>query len=232
MQDIGWLNIAAIVWFLLLWVGYTRFAHYKAKRSATSISKIMGVLRKRWMSQLIERDVLIPDAALIANLESNVTFLASTSILVIAALLTALASTEKIHSVLIDIPFYIESTVFLLHLKIMVLILIYTYAFFTFSWSMRQYGFASVVIGGAPLLKQIDDKTEEEIAQFVRASSKVIDLAAHAYNYGLRSYYFSLSALVWFVNVWLFFVASTLVVVVLYMREFHSRPLRELRTLV
>jgi uncharacterized membrane protein len=229
-SNIGWYNIGALAWFIFLWLGYARFAHNQAKSSNKSLSSVMNRLRKQWMSQLVKRDMRMPDAALIANLERNVTFLASSSILVLAGLLTALASTEKIQEVLIDVPFYMESSSFLLHIKFFVLILIYAYAFFTFSWSMRQYGFASVVIGSAPLKEEVEE--DEGCAEdFIRVSAKVIDLAAHTYNYGLRAYYFSLSVLAWFVNVWLFIAASTLVVVVLYLREFHSRPLRELRAL-
>jgi len=229
MQEINTLNIAALVWFIFLWFGYARFAHFMAKRSDENLSSVMNKLRKRWMGQLLKREIRIPDAALIANLERNVTFLASTSMLVLAGLLTSLAATEQIQTVLLDVPFYVQSSPLLMHFKQFVLIVIYAYAFFTFSWSMRQYGFATVVIGAAPMLE--DDIDDEERERFMRVSSKVIDLAAHTYNYGLRAFYFSLSALAWFVSDWLFIGSSTLVVIVLYLREFHSRPLRELRAL-
>lgn len=229
MQDINFGNIAALIWFLLLWFGYARFAHFQARRSDNNLSSVMNRLRKRWMSKLLQREVRIPDAALIANLERNVTFLASTSMLILAGLLTALTATDALQSVLQEVPFYTASSHVLLHFKLFILIIIYAYAFFTFSWSMRQYGFATVVIGAAPL--NHETMTEDERQKFIRVSAKIIDLAAHTYNYGLRAFYFSLSVLAWFVNDLLFVLASTLVVVVLYMREFHSRPLKELRAL-
>lgn len=229
MQEISWLNIAALVWFVFLWLGYARFAHYKARRTEKSISSVMNLMRKRWMGQLLKREIRIPDAALIANLERSVTFLASTSMLILAGLLTSLAATEQIQTVLLDVPLYVATPPFLMHFKQFVLIIIYSYAFFTFSWSMRQYGFATVIIGAAPLTT--DDISEEEKNRFIRGSAKVIDLAAHTYNYGLRAFYFSLSVLAWFVNDWLFIFAATLVVCVLYIREFHSRPLKEMTLL-
>ena len=190
----------------------------------------MNRLRKTWMRQMMKRDLRIPDASLIANLEHNVTFLASTSIAVLAGLLAALTGTETIQAVLLDVPFYRESSAFLLHIKFFVLILIYVYAFFTFSWSMRQYGFATVVIGAAPSSEEA--KVDPENAdQYIYVSAKIIDLAAHTYNYGLRAFYYSLAVLAWFVNVYFFMFASTLVVLVLYLREFHSRPLQQFRTL-
>jgi uncharacterized membrane protein len=230
MQEIGWLNIVALFWFLTLWLGYTRFAHYKARRTTSSLSRVMGKLRKEWVRELMHRELRMADAALIANLERNVTFLASSSMLILAGLLTTLVATEKLQMVLVEVPFYIESSSFLLHLKLMVLIIIYVYAFFTFTWSMRQYGFVAVTVGAAPSIAEV--KAFPEKAEiYVRSTSKVIDLAAHTYNYGLRAFYFSLSVLAWFINAWLFIFASTLVLIVLYAREFHSRPLKELQRL-
>ncbi len=229
MREVSLINGVALIWFIFLWFGYSRFAHFKAKRSDKNLSSVMNRLRKRWMEQLLKREVRIPDAALIANLERNVTFLASTSMLILAGLLTALAATEQIQAVLVDVPFYVMTSPLLMHFKLFVLIIIYAYAFFTFSWSMRQYGFATVVIGAAPLFDDpIDDETRET---FIQVSAKVSDLAAHTYNYGLRAFYFSLPVLAWFVNDWVFMFSSTLVVIVLYLREFHSRPLQELRKL-
>ncbi|MNJ78871.1 hypothetical protein D3C77_767340 [compost metagenome] len=50
----------------------------------------------------------------------------------------------------------------------------------------------------------------------------MISLAANQFNFGLRSYYFGLAMLAWFINPWFFIIATTGVVLVLYRREFHS----------
>jgi uncharacterized membrane protein len=44
----------------------------------------------------------------------------------------------------------------------------------------------------------------------------------------LRAYYFSLAALSWFVSPWLFMAATTVVVAVLYTREYGSHVLKTL----
>lgn len=229
MQELNLLHIAALLWFMFLWMGYARFAHRQAKGRRKSLSSEMNRLRKRWMGQLLKREVRMADTSLIANLERNVTFLASTSLLILAGLLTALAATDKLQVLLTDLPFVVPNSSILIHSKIFVLIIIYIYAFFTFSWSMRQYGMVMVVIGAAPMPNE--KLTEDEINNFIRVSSKVIDLAAHTYNYGLRAFYFSLSVLAWFISDWLFIFSATLVVVVLYLREFNSRALQEIKNL-
>jgi uncharacterized membrane protein len=186
--------------------------------------------RLNWMEQVIGREHRIMDAALIANLERNTSFLASTSILVLAGLLTALGIVGSIDSVLQSFPFYEikENSGFWVQIKILVLVVVYVYAFFALTWSMRQYGFASVMIGSAPSPEEATSQPTLK-GKYIYASAKVIDMAGHAYNYGLRAYYFSLAILPWFVSPWLFIASSTLVVIVLYMREFHSRPYHVIR---
>jgi len=80
-------------------------------------------------------------------------------------------------------------------------------------------------LGAAPL----DDDAEsrgDKGRRYAHNTAKVIDQAGHSYNYGLRSYYFSLAVLVWVLNTWLFVTAVATVVLVLYYREFHSKTLK------
>tara|TARA_B100000446_G_scaffold46105_2_gene42132 strand:- start:27579 stop:27797 length:219 start_codon:yes stop_codon:yes gene_type:complete len=56
------------------------------------IASVMHRLRMDWMQQLLHRDNRVSDASIIANLERNVSFMASTSILILAGLLTVIAS--------------------------------------------------------------------------------------------------------------------------------------------
>jgi uncharacterized membrane protein len=112
-------------------------------------------------------------------------------------------------------------------LKILLLVGIFVYAFFTFTWSMRQYGFCSIVLGGAPLIDE-EGVTDKERENYAIYAARVIDLAGLSYNHGLRAYYFALSVLTWFLNPYLFILASGFVAGVLYRREFKSRSLKAL----
>ena len=64
--------------------------------------------------------------------------------------------------------------------------------------------------------------SEQERKVFTDRTARVISLAAHQFNQGLRAYYFGLSMLAWFIHPGLFMLATTGVVLVLYRREFHS----------
>jgi len=86
---------------------------------------------------------------------------------------------------------------------------------------MRQYNFAAILIGSAPMIGE-RDVTEQERKAFALRAAKVISMAANQFNFGLRAYYFGMTMLAWFVSPWLFMLMSAGVVVVLYRREFHS----------
>ena len=83
MPDVVLLNGIALAWFITCWVAYTQFAKYRARTSA-SLSSVLHVHRINWMRRLLQRDVRVGDAALLANLERNVNFFASSSVLILA----------------------------------------------------------------------------------------------------------------------------------------------------
>lgn len=219
-------NSACLIWFAVCWVGYTYYAKLRAARSACLATELHKY-REYWMQRVMLRDVRVGDAALIANLERNVSFLASTAILILAGLLTLFGVTDEIQILVEQVPFALHSSYLAVQLKILLLVIIFVYAFFTFTWSMRQYGFCSIILGGAPLVDE-EGVTEQERHDYALYAARVIDLAGLSYNHGLRAYYFALSVLAWFINPYLFILATTFVAAVLYRREFKSRSLKAL----
>ena len=225
MLDFPWIDVIAVLWFIALWVGYTLFA----KRKARTVSCLSFELRRKrtdWMRQMLTRDNKMADVALISTLERNVSFFATSSMLILAALLTSIASSDKIAEVLMQVMPWMDHRDGLLQFKLLFLGLIYVFTFFQFTWSLRQYGFGGVLIGAAPDGRLLP---EAEIQVYANRAAKVIDQAAHSFNYGLRAIYFSLAALAWFIDARLFLVSTVLVVLVMKHREFHSKALKALQ---
>ncbi len=213
------LDTIALLCFLVSWVGYTRFAKMKAKNT-NCIARCLHQHRIHWMYELMTRSVRVGDAALLANLERNIAFFASTTLIVLAGVLTLFSQAEKLEAVIATIPYAAEPIHDLIQLKLALLAGIFVLAFFQFTWSMRQYGFLNVMIGAAP----VDESGENEtMLDYAKQMAVVQDQAAHAYNYGLRSYYFSMAALCWFFHPLLLVAASIFVVYTLYAREFKSK---------
>ena len=219
-----WLDIASLAGFCLTWAGYTVFARRKAK-TAWCLASSMQWYRVEWMLRMLERDVRIPDAAILGNLERVIGFFASTSILILAGLVTALSADTAAVEVLSSLPFAQETTTGQFDAKVLVLILIYIFAFFNFTWSLRQYSFANVLLGAAPLIDE-EEVSRDERRRYAISAAKVIDQAGHSYNYGLRSFYFSMAVMGWFIHPLLFVAGYLMVVLVLFLREFRSRTLQ------
>lgn len=216
------LDIFAAIWFLVLWIGYSKYAAAQTKRKACLARELNSYL-VQWMSRVLLRDNRITDATSIASLKRYVTFFASSTMLILAGLVTVLASTEQAINILRDLPYFTASTQIEWELKLLMMVAMFIYAFFKFSWSARQYGFASIMIVSAPLPTESVDESLKQ--QFIKGGAKVLSLAAFEFNKGLRSYYFSLALLGWFLNTWVFIMATVVVVVVLYRREFLSEAL-------
>ncbi len=222
----GFSNIDALAlsWFALCWFGYSVYAS-KMSRRRTCLSSVMAAHRQAWVYSLLKRDNRVGDAALLGNLERNVSFFASSTLLVLAGLVAALGSGEDIVAVTDNLPFAMAVSEHGWETKLLLLAAIFVYAFFKFSWSLRQYGFAAVLMGRAP---EIDELDEAGARAFSIHAARVISRAAQAFNVGLRAYYFSLAYLLWFLNPWAFMLGSATVVGVLYRREFRSRVLNAL----
>jgi len=219
-------NSICLIWFALCWVGYTYYAKNRATKKACLATELHNY-RELWMRRVMLREIRVGDASLIANLERNVSFLASTAILILAGLLTLFTVSDEITGLVEKIPFSLNSSYSSVQLKTLLLVVIFVYAFFTFTWSMRQYGFCSIILGGAPLPDE-EGVSDEERDDYAFYAARVIDLAGMSYNHGLRAYYFALSVLAWFINPYLFILTSGFVVAVLYRREFKSRSLKAL----
>ena len=125
-----------------------------------------------------------------------------------------------------DIPFATQATTVEWEMKLLLMVVLFVFAFFKFTWSLRQYGFAAVMMGGAPMPS--DEIVSQARTAYALRISNTMSLAAGNFNTGLRTYYFSMAVLGWFVNPWIFIALSTLVMLILYRREFKSQTLAEM----
>ncbi|PAJ76190.1 hypothetical protein CJF42_01550 [Pseudoalteromonas sp. NBT06-2] len=220
----SFLDTFALISFVFCWSGYTYFARKKAK-TTDCIARSLHQHRIQWMTELMQRDIRVGDAALLANLERNIAFFASTTLIIIAGVLTLFSQVERLESIIASLPFALNANHFTIQIKLSLLAFIFVLAFFQFTWSMRQYGFVNVMVGAAPIDLA---KNNKNLLNYANEMAVVQDQAAHSYNYGLRSYYFSLAALCWFFHPILFILASLFVSYTLYRREFKSKAVRAL----
>jgi uncharacterized membrane protein len=208
----------AFGWFLFCWFGYNLISDNLVK-SSRSLSARMHLYRIQWMTAILTRENRVVDANIINNLQQSISFFASTSILIIAGLLAVLGASDTALSIVKQLPFAIKTSKILWYLKVMILIGMFIYAFFKYTWALRQLNYASVLIGAMPYKAGVG---AESFIPAARRAAIVCTLAAKHLNRGLRTYYFAIAALVWFINPWLFIIASGLVVMIMYRREYRS----------
>lgn len=221
LDNIG--NLLAVAWFLACFRGYFRYTDLRSVDTPT-LAYAMHRFRKQWIRKALRRENRIADTNIIANLERNVSFFASTTLFILAGLMTVLGtSSDTVILMLGDIPFSDHNTRGQWELKVLLLTCLFVYAFFKFTWSLRQYGQVSVMLGGVP--ERHENASDEFIEQHIEGISNMASKAAGNFNNGLRTYYFSMAVLGWMVNYWVFILFSTFVVAVLYRREFRSHTL-------
>ena len=218
------LDIGSVVWFFLVWVGYTvvadsdRFQHL-------SVLGIMNEHRQRWMNEMLRRDMRMIDALIVNHLQSGIAMFASTSILVVGGLIACLGAAEKAIAVVSALPFVGQMSKLEWEVKILLLLLIFIFAFFKFVWSYRLNTYCAVLIGAVPSSTGINAEAEDQADR----AAKIANLAARHFNRGLRAFYFALAALSWVVHPVAFALATTWVAVVLYRRDFRSRSQQIIR---
>jgi len=224
VSEISQLDYAAAIWLGLCWAGYNFYSD-RFGRARGNLIGTMARQRSAWMTMMLGRDNRMIDLQIVRNLTRSATFFASTSMLVLAGLITVMGSTDKAVRLLASLPFVSELSALEWELRLLLLVLIFVYAFFKFVWSTRQLSYCAVMVGAMAPSTEIDDKCRA-MAQDI---ANLATLAAIHFNRGIRAYYFATAMLAWFVHPVALMGTASWVVIVLYRREFHSRTLSLLK---
>lgn len=220
-------ELIALAYFFALWGGYSYYAKYRAKNTdKPSLSRSLRHHRTAWAKRMLMREMRMTDASLLANQERVVGFFASTTLLLLAAVVTAITTSNQIAEITSHIPLTTLQSATKIEAKLGLLLLILGYAFFKVTWSLRQYGFAAVVIGSAP--EPQEDISEDDRAAYAENLAKLMDCAGHDNNSCLRAYYFGLAVLCWLAGTLPFAVATTCIALVLFNRECSSSAVQSI----
>ena len=219
------LDLIAVALFGALWFGYGWYADYSATPQPRLGMELARYARE-WFARMVERENRMLDVNILRILSRSSQFFASTTMLILGALVALMGYAETAAKLVAELPFAQQVvTQRLWEIKILLLLVIFVYGFFKFSWSIRQFGFASMLAGAAP--KGPADPAQH--AGHIEKLSIVTGFANRNFNQGLRAYYFGVAALSWFLHPLLMIVVTLGVVYVLHQREFRSRTLDVLR---
>lgn len=219
--DVTPLDLFAFAWFLGAWTAFTLVQDYLL-RDRVAVNQHLTLIRRVWMERMLERDNRIMDSQLVGHTMNSCTFFASTTMLVLAGLVGSFGAIERVHDILRGLSFAVHTSRELLEVKMLVLMGIFVFGFFKFTWALRQYNYCCALLGSAPL-PPVPDAERRLMAGHI---ADAMTLAVKAFNGGLRSYYFALAALAWFVHPWVFMAATGGVLLVLVRRQGFSRTER------
>ena len=219
-----WMDAAAVVLLLAVWAGYQWYADYGGA-ARPRLGREMDRFVREWMERMVERDNRMVDVNVLRNLIRSSQFFASTTMLILGALVALMGYAEQAASVMAELPFAQLVSQRLWEIKVLVLLLIFVYGFFKFSWSIRQFGFSSILVGAV----RKPPANASECAVDIERAGVVLSFANRNFNQGLRAYYFGVAALTWFLHPALMMLVTLAVLYVLHQREFRSRTLEVLR---
>lgn len=214
------LDIIAFWWFIVGWLGYAYFSKHIGY-SKHNLLYIINEYRLQWMRVMLRRENRLVDVSAIGNLLRSISFFASTCILLQIGLFTMFGYRDEGQALISALPFGAPENDFMWEFKIFLLSVIFIYGFFKFTWSLRQYNYACIFVCSCPPPHELksDHVRQEMIAH---QGARLVTNAAGHFNLGMRAYYYGLATCSWFLHGWCFILATTLVVLVLYRREYRS----------
>lgn len=217
---IDWVALA------IFFVGWGTYGHYADHRTR-GLRGLRGVTHRHrlaWGRNMIRRENRIVDSSLIGNLVQSVSFYATTTTYIIAGLIALAGTIDRVVELTADLPGGHQAARQVMEVKVILLVAIFIFAYFKFTWSLRQFNFASILIGAAPDRDKPDDELERAAERF----SHLNTLAGDDFNRGIRAYYFGFAAGTWFISPYHFIAFTLVILAVLWRRDFHSAALRVL----
>jgi uncharacterized membrane protein len=223
MLPLTWPDTLALALLVVVWVSYQWHADYSGT-TRPRLGREMERYLREWIARMAERDNRMVDVNVLRNLTRSSQFFASTAMLILGALVALMGYAEQAANVVAQLPFAQQVSRRMWEIKILVLLLIFAYAFFKFSWSIRQFGFCSILVGAVRKPPQDASECATEIDRI----ALILGFANRNFNQGLRAYYFGVAALCWFLHPGLMIAVTLGVLYVLHQREFRSQTLKVL----
>jgi uncharacterized membrane protein len=207
------MSLFASLFPLLCWLAYSVGVPF-VERRRPSLSVIMSMQRRRWVANATRRESPM-DAILSGNLMQSVSLLASTSMLIVLAILAAFGQVAGLMDALATLGLGRDYTPADLQIHLLVILTIFVASFFAFSLSLRQFNHFCIMIGA---IAHDRTTTEEEIDSIALLNS----LAAKNFNTGIRAFYFAVPAVAWFASDWISIGVTIVTLGFIVHREFFS----------
>jgi uncharacterized membrane protein len=206
-------SLIASVFPLLAYLAYNIVVP-QVEKLRPSLSVIMNMQRRRWVANATRRESPF-DAILSGNIMGSVSFLASTSVLLVLAVFAVFGQLPALMEALQSLSLDRTYSVLDVQIHLVVMLAMFVLAFFAFTLSLRQFNHFCIMLGAI-------DRDRVTTAEEIEAIARMNSLGAGNFNSGIRAYYFSVATVAWFVSEWLAVAAALATILILAHREFFS----------
>jgi uncharacterized membrane protein len=205
-------DLIAVSLFVVVWMGYGRAVRRFAPQA---INSGLSGLRVAWMRTMLRRDNRIVDSSLIGHVVHSASFFASTSLIVIGALLSLLSGVERLQPAIESLDFISQVPRTVFELKLVLPLLVLIDGFVKLTWSLRQLNYTIALVGAAPDRREVGASLEPLAA----AIGVTMSAALSTFNAGIRAYYFAIAGVAWLIGPWAMMVTTVGLAVMLVWRQ-------------
>ena len=215
--NLGIWDLVALIFFVCAWTLFTA-ATVWGLFGRVSLTLAMDRQRENWIRTAARRDMRMIDTSIMAGLQQGTAFFASTCIFAIGGCLALVGASERVMTVLADLPFVATASRGNFEIKVLGLVVVFAYAFFKFGWAYRLFNYCAILVGAIPVLTDDDPDADKAAAR----AAQINVLAGRHFDEGLQGIFFSIGYLGWFVGPAVFVTATLFVFLVLARRQFFS----------
>ena len=190
-------NLAALVIFIICWLGYEPLLKAMGRHRGGVINTDMTVIRTAWMRNMAVRDNRFFDSQLLGHVLSSASFFASSNLILIAAAASALFGGERTFRSASSLVVIQTSSRWLFEFQLALVLITLARGLLDFMWSIRQMNYCLAAFGAAPLNAEPDVQR-----RYGDTAARVLNPALSSFNHGVRSYYFALAAAAWVFGPW------------------------------
>lgn len=224
-QDFGWPHGFAAVFLFGSWILYSGLLAYFGRGS---LNAQLAVVRRYWLSNATRRVAKPFDGILLGHIINSTAFFGSATLIVLAAVLTALARVKEIHETVSQLHFVTETSLELFALEIGFLAFVLTLCFFSFTYALRKLVYVLALLGALP------DRSENCPTHdaLVEATTTVLSEGIKTFNFGIRGYYYAVAAVCLLASPWASIAATAVVTSVLFYRQLSTPTARAIHQYV
>lgn len=191
--DFSLAHLGAVTLLFASWFAYPVILRRVGRGSLNSQ---LVVVRQYWIAAATRRAAKPFDAVLLGHITNSIAFFGSATLLVLAGVLSTIASVESIHETVSQLHFIDETSLELFTLEIALLAFVLALCFFSFTYALRKLIYTIALLGALP--DEEDNCPTQD--RLINGMTIVLSEAIKTFNFGIRGYYYAIASLCLFIS--------------------------------